>query len=285
MHARAISRNLKLRAESVTVRMPPTPASVDAARRQRVGFWQRSLLMETQTTPSWEPPPASSKSRNPLLLGCGGLLLLLLLLAAAVAGTVWWMQRPMTPVVLSEQEKAVVDEKIKLLGFDPANLPHAGNRTVPAVRVESPDQARGPSRTLNPAYVPGSKVFKLSEREANGLLNLNTDLGKMVRLEFAQDAVHAYFAIPIPEDFPIGAGTVIRARGRFKVSIGPGGAPFAILDDVTIFGISLPKDWLGGIKGENLLGDAMGGKNGTPVVRGIKSLHIVPGALVLEVED
>ena len=70
-------------------------------------------------------------------------------------------------------------------------------------------------------------------------------------------------------------------RGRFRVSIG-GGQPFAVLDDVTIFGLSLPKAWLGGIKGENLLGDALGGQ---PVVQGIKSLKVEPGVLVLEVED
>ena len=51
------------------------------------------------------------------------------------------------------------------------------------------------------------------------------------------------------------------------------------------FGLSLPKAWLGGLKGENLLGDAIGqGKRG-PVLQGIKSLRIEPGALVLEVED
>jgi len=55
-----------------------------------------------------------------------------------------------------------------------------------------------------------------------------------------------------------------------------------VLEDVTIFGLSLPKAWLGGIKGENLLGDALGGGS---VVEGIKSLKVEPGALVLEVGD
>ena len=235
--------------------------------------------METPLAPLREAP-SPLKKRNPLLLGCGGLLLVLALLAATAAGTIWWMQRPITPVVLSESEKAVVEQKIKHLGMGSGTQRSSAGSTI-----KNQDPTQGPPITISPSYIPGSKVLKLTDREANGLLNLNSDLGKMVRIEFAQDAIHAYFAIPIPEDFPIGAGMVVRARGRFKVSIGPNGTPYAILDDITLFGISLPKAWLGGIKGENLLGEAMGGKAGMPVFGGIKSLHAEPGALVLEVQD
>jgi hypothetical protein len=78
---------------------------------------------------------------------------------------------------------------------------------------------------------------------------------------------------------------MFRARGRFRVSLGNDATPYAILDDVTVFGLSLPKAWLGGLKGENLIGEAVGERNGKPVLRGIKSLRVEPGALVLEVED
>src|SRR5205085_6612945 len=98
-------------------------------------------------------------------------------------------------------------------------------------------------------------------------------------------AINAYIAVPIPEDFPIGGGKMFRARGRFRLSLGNNGAPYAILEDVTVFGLSLPKAWLGGLKGQNLLGQAMGERNGSPIFRGIKSLRVEPGALVLEVED
>ena len=46
-------------------------------------------------------------------------------------------------------------------------------------------------------YVPGGKTIKLTEREINGLLNANTDLGKSVRIEFGRDAVNAYLVVPI----------------------------------------------------------------------------------------
>ncbi len=222
---------------------------------------------------------------------------MVVLVIATVAITIWWIQRPIKPVVLSPKEKATVEAKLRRLegqnpppaatitATPPATAPFS-NREPEAVElprgiVPGPGQTQNQDRT----YVPGGKVFTLTEREINGLLNANTDLGKSVRLQFDKDAVNAYVAVRIPDDFPVGAGKMFRARGRFKVSLGSGGKPYAILEDVTVFGISLPKAWLGGLKGENLIGEAMTGRNDSPVFPGIKSLRIEPGALVIEVSD
>jgi hypothetical protein len=234
--------------------------------------------------------PAPKKTRW-LLYGCGTLVALLLVIVATAAITIWWLQRPIKPVVLSASEKAVVDQKLQRLsgGTAPESVQPgpATNR-----QAETPVGAAG---VLNAgtvtnweqdrSYLPGSKVLKLTEREINGLLNANTDLGNNVRLEFGKNAINAYLAVPIPQDFPIGGGKIFRARGRFLLSLGEGGAPYAVLEDVTVFGLSLPKAWLAGLKGENLIGQAMGKRNGSPVLRGIKSLRVEPGALVLEVAD
>ncbi len=224
-------------------------------------------------TPPVPPPPATTpppKKHRWLLFGCGGLLAVLLVIIAAVAITFWWIQRPIKPVVLSPKEKAVAEQKLRVL--EDTNVPPGTISQRPAPPPQS-------------TYVPGQKVIRLTQREVNGLLNANTDLGNAVRLEFDKDAINAYLAVPIPQDFPVLGGKMFRARGRFLVSLGNGGKPYAILQDITVFGLSLPKAWLGGLKGENLLGDALGQKNGSPLLRGIKSLRVEPGALVLEVED
>jgi len=221
-------------------------------------------------------PKPASKKRSWLLIGCGGLIALLLIIITTVAITLWWMQRPIKPVVLSAKEKATVDQKLQQVSGTADNRPsaaaprNAGPKTMPAQ-----DQF----------YVPGSKTLQLTERELNGLLNMNTELGKTVRLEFAQDAINAYLAVPIPQDFPIGGGKMFRARGRFRLSLSNGEAPYAILEDVTVLGLSLPKAWLGGLKGENLLADAVGERNGKPALRGVKSLRVIPCAIVLEVGE
>lgn len=213
----------------------------------------------------------------------------LVLVAATVAITLWWIQRPIKPVVLSAKEKAAVEEKLRHLGREDAapgtGAPAQQQRTQVADAAAIAAKETGLKPGQDRPYVPGGKVFKLTERELNGLLNANTDLGQSVRLELARDAVNAYLAVPIPQDFPIGGGKMFRARGRFRVSLGNEGCPVAMLEDVTVFGLSLPKAWLGGLKGENLLGEAVGQRQGEPIIQGVKSLRIEPGALVLEVQD
>ena len=214
---------------------------------------------------------------------------MLAVIGATVAITLWWIQRPIQPVVLSAPEKAAVEEKLRRLGGgdappatrSPARIRDAKTDGPPPVVLQEPGSTQEPDRT----YVPGSKVLKLTERELNGLLNANTGLGESVRLELGKDAINAYVAVPIPQDFPIGGGKMFRACGRFRLSLDNGGAPYAILEDVTVFGLSLPKAWLAGLKGENLIGEAVGKRNGSPILQGIKSLRIEPGALVLEVDD
>jgi hypothetical protein len=214
------------------------------------------------------------KRRPWFLYGCALLLGVVLVVVATVAITIWYLQRPIKPVVLSPAEKATVESKLERLGNTTNQLPR-GPAPESAVTTFEPDRP----------YVPGSKVLRLTERELNGLLNNNTDLGNAVRLELGRDAINAYVAAPIPQDFPILGGKMFRARGRFRVSLTTGAVPYAILEDVTVFGLSLPKEWLGGLKGENLLGQAVGERNGAPILKGIKSLRVEPGALTLEVGD
>jgi len=247
-----------------------------------------------QLTPAPSAPPTRGNTNQFLLYGCGGLIGLLLLIVATVAITIWWIQRPIRPVVLSDRERAVVDQKLQRLEGGASAAPGAPGDQSAGGAGNSAQQGSaritgGPSvgaeedgKNLR-IYVPGSKTLKLTEREINGLLNANTDLGKSVRLEFAQDAINAYVAVRIPDDFPVGGGRMFRGRARFRLSLGNGGKPYAILEDVTVFGLSLPKAWLGGLKGENLISEAVGQRS--QWLKGIKSLRVEPGALVLEVED
>jgi hypothetical protein len=176
---------------------------------------------------------------------------------------------------LTEKEKATVEAKLQRLngGTNPSFNGERGTR----IELTPPQP--------EPTYTPGGKTLRLTDREINGLLHQNTDLGDSVRIEFTRDAVNAYVVTPIPKDFPLFGGKMFRARANFGLSIGNGGVPYASLQDVTIYGLSLPKAWLGGIKGENLLADAVGKRNGSPILQGIKSLRVEPGALVLEVND
>ena len=223
--------------------------------------------------PPRTPPP---KRRRWLRWGCGGLLALLLIIVATVAITIWWIQRPIKPVVLSSAEKKVVENKLQEMRSAPA--PARNEQPAPPRTISSPPASSN-------RYQSGGKQLRLTEHELNGLLNENTDLGQTVRLELDTDTINAYLAVPIPKDFPVGGGRMFRARGRFRLSLNKEQAPVAMLEDVTVLGLSLPKEWLGGVKGKNLLADAMGERSDSPTWKGIKSLRVVPGAIVLEVGD
>lgn len=219
----------------------------------------------TKPAPEATPPALSAGKKRPWALYIfGGVITVLLGIIAVFAILLWWSQRPIKPVVLSAAEKATVEAKLEQLG----------NNARPAAALSEPDRI----------YAPGTNVLQLTEREINGLLNANTDLGQTVRLEFGRDAINAYVAAPIPADVPLFGGKMFRARGRIRVSLGNGTAPVAMLEDVTVYGVSLPKAWLGGLKGENLITQAMGETNGASLFKGIKSLRIQPGSLLLELE-
>lgn len=255
------------------------------------------------SSPNVTGAPAT-KSRPWLLYGCGAVLGLILIIIATVAFTIWYIQRPIKPVVLSPTEKTTVEAKLQRMGDSPVTTssttpttPSANSAaTSPSTLTKAAPSSALPEGSLtataegkvvkvDPTYVPGSKELRLTERELNGLLNANTELGNTVRIELGRDAINAYVAAPIPADVPVFGGKIFRARGRFRIALSPGTPPVAVLEDVTVFGLSLPKEWLGGIKGENLLDDAMGKRNGSPILRGVKSLRVEPGALVIEVND
>lgn len=179
-----------------------------------------------------------------------GLIAVLLILA----GLWWWQNRPIRPVVLSVEEKAAVEAKVEAI-----------------------------QKPAEPKYEKGSKEIILTERELNGLLNENTDFGKTVSFQLATNAIHARVETDLDPDLPVVGGRHLKARARFLVSDVPGKASF-ILDDLTVWGISLPNDWLAGLKGRDLLAETLGaGNNGK--VPGVEEFKVEPGRLIIRLAE
>jgi hypothetical protein len=198
------------------------------------------------TAPNSSPVRKSSRLPKVLI----GLLVILLTLV----GIWWWQNRPIQPVVLSPQEKAEVEAKVEAI-----------------------------QKPAEPTYEKGGKEIILTERELNGLLNANTDFGKTVSFQLATDAIHARVETDLDPDLPIVGGKHLKARARFLVSDSPGHASF-ILDDLTVWGISLPNDWLAGLKGRDLLGEILGaGKNGK--IPGVEQFKVEPGRLTIRLAE
>lgn len=179
-------------------------------------------------------------------------------IALILGGLWWWHNRPIKPVELSAREKAAVEAKVEAL--------------------QSPD---------GPVYEKGTKEIILTERELNGLLNENTTLGDSVSFELARNAIHARVETDLDPGLPLVGGKRLKARVRFLVSEMPG-KPTFVLDDVTVWGVSLPNDWLAGIKGRDWLGESLGtGGRGTGGrgTAGIEEFKVEPGRLIIRLAE
>jgi hypothetical protein len=192
-----------------------------------------------------------SRWRTPLLV-CGTLLLITF---TAGAATWWWINRPITPTILTAAEQTTLTQKIEA--------------------VQTPPTA--------PDYVPGSKTIVLTERELNGLLGLN-DLGDQFHLDLAQDAIHARLNTDIPDDAPFLGGKKLKAKARFYIKEVEG-QPSVVLNDLSIWGISLPNAWLGNLKGENLVEVIADELGSNPIADGIESLEINSNEIVIHLAE
>ncbi len=180
-------------------------------------------------------------------------LIVLAILLIILGGLWWWHMRPIQPVVLTAQEMTAVEAKME--------------------SIQKPTE---------PKYEKGSKEIILTERELNGLLNENTALGKTVKFELAANAIHARVETDLDPDLPVLGGKRLKARARFLVSDVPGKTAF-ILDDVTVWGVSLPNDWLAGLKGRDLLGEILGG--GKSGGAGVEEFKVETGRLIIRLAE
>ncbi|MFT5412929.1 MAG: hypothetical protein ACI9NC_005681 [Verrucomicrobiales bacterium] len=226
--------------------------------------------MSASTTSDLTPPPPPSHKAKRSWWKI--ILVILLLLAILVAGLWWWYNRAIQPINLGADEKAILDKKLEAIspGFGHADT----NTAASSSELDASETA--------PAYEKGKKEFEITERELNGLLNEHTKFGDQLSFELVPGAVHARIATDLEEGMPLVGGKKLKARARFFIETRDG-IPELILDDLTVWGISLPNDWLGGMKGQNLLGEVFG--SGETSLAGIESLVIERGRLIIRLAD
>ncbi len=215
-----------------------------------------SKFMTAEISPA---PTQAAKKRGCFFFAFWGLLAGVVIFCAGIAATLWWMQRPVTPVQLSEDELNEVEVKVEQLQAS-----------------SHPDG--GASR-----YEAGGKHVEFTEHELNGLLNEHTDLADRLKFEIDRDALNAYVNIPIPEDSAILPGKTLKMRARLDVNFDTD-QPELRVADVTIYGFSIPNAWLGGVKERNLARELFGADYSSSL-SGIKTLKLERGKLALELEE
>ncbi|BDS05782.1 hypothetical protein NT6N_08220 [Oceaniferula spumae] len=204
-------------------------------------------MSNTENPAPLSPPRRGGKRKVLIIIG-----VMALLMVSAGAAYYWWSNRPIKPVVLDQAEQRALDQKMEVV------------------------QER--------KYEPGGKVLVLTEKEVNALFHNNTGMGDKVRFELANSAIHARIRTDLDEEIPVVGGRTLKAKARFKLT-DEQNQPAIILDDLTVWGISLPNAWLADLKGKNLIGELGINLSNNRIADGIKDIEVDHGKITITIAE
>ena len=125
--------------------------------------------------------------------------------------------------------------------------------------------------------------FSIHPRPASCTTPCVVLMGDKLKFELGTDAINARLEADLDPDLPVVGGKKLKARARFTVKT-DNGVPSLVLEDLTVWGVSLPNDWLAQLKGKDLLGEILGGGKGGQVA-GIEEMKVEPGQLKIRLKD
>ncbi len=224
--------------------------------------------------------PAQPSAHQPVKSGFSGIQLVLVVLAAIVVtiGVTFFFIRlyifpaEFEPVTLSAQEEQQLDRKLRHLGW----------------QRKTPLRDTRDSSPLEPeAYTESDKVreITLSEKELNAIVGSNSEYSRRVAIDLANDLASAKILIPIPRDFPIMAGRILRVNAGLEVRLSDTRKPVIALKGVSVMGVPIPNAWLGKLKNVDLV-DEFGDRGfWKAFAEGIEDLHVRDGELYVKLRE
>jgi hypothetical protein len=235
--------------------------------------------MMTTSTEQLESPTTKRGLRGIHILW---IVLATILVTAAV--TYWALRtyiyaKDFTPVELSQNERQVLNNKLKRLGYQP------GPATAP---TQQPQAKESDEQWLRPeAYneAGAKREVNFSERELNAMVANNQDLAKKLAIDLGDDLVSARLLVPVDRDFPILGGKTLRVSTGVEMAFREA-KPVVILKGVSIMGVPIPNAWLGGIKNIDLIsefGDEQGFWAG--FAKGVENIRVEEGELKIKLKE
>ena len=128
------------------------------------------------------------------------------------------------------------------------------------------------------------REIRLTERELNGLLAKNTDLAKKLAIDLSDDLASAKLLIPLDPELPFFGGKTLKVSAGMELRYS-NQRPVAILKGVSIWGVPIPNEWLGGIKNIDLFRE-FGMDQGlwNTIAAGVADIHIENGNLTVRLK-
>lgn len=210
------------------------------------------------------------------------IVLITILLTAAV--TFWIVRsyiypKDFEPVELNAKEQQTLDNKLRLIGYEPA--PATASANQPA-SPESDEQWLRPE-----AYseVGGKREVFFSERELNSMIGNNPDLAKKLALDMSDDLLSSRLLVPVDPDFPILGGKTLRVSAGVEMAF-RNDRPVVVLKGVSVMGIPIPNAWLGGLKNIDLVSE-FGDEQGfwSSFAQGVEEIQIEEGKLKVKLKE
>ncbi|MBT8422511.1 MAG: arginine N-succinyltransferase [Gammaproteobacteria bacterium] len=189
----------------------------------------------------------------------------------------WWVIRTyifpseLEPVELTYSEQVELGNKLKAIGVV---------RDLPA-----PPEGETARATPEPYSEAGaSRALFFSEREMNGLIAEDSELANNLAIDLSDDLVSFTLLIPVPQDFPVMPGRIVRVRGGAEVAFA-NGRPVVAIKGVSLMGVPVPNAWLGNLKNVDLVqqyGDAGFWK---AFAAGVESVNVENGRIQVQLRE
>ncbi len=209
------------------------------------------------------------------------LVVMLVAVAAAIAVTFWVVRTyiypaDFAPVQLTVDERQALDGKLDRLG---------GFKRSDEAETDGSETDRQWLREAPYSEADADRRVTLSERELNGLIGRDPELGRRVALDLSDNLASARMLVAVPPDFPVMAGRTIRVNAGLELSYADG-RPIVRLRGVSIMGVPVPNAWLGNLKNVDLVRE-FGGRDGfwKSFAAGVDWIRVEEGRLAIQLRE
>ena len=189
-----------------------------------------------------------AESRNRKKRGCffwGAIISLASLLLVAITAVVtvfafkYYMNRKIDPTVLTEPEQQKLEEKLQVL---------ESGEVAPGTAVPDPELKANRERDR--------RTVVFTEKELNGWLHHNTDLGETLYIDLEKDRivgklVHTFDGEQ--EDLPVVGGRTIRVGLGVESFMDEDGKMHLVVRSLTVGGVPVPNAWMFDLKNRDVI--------------------------------
>ena len=201
-----------------------------------------------------------------------------------VAVTYWFVRTyiyasDFTPVELAVPERQVLDNKLRVLGYEPHS---SAQKSAKQANTETDQQWLRPEQYREQDE---KRSVTFSERELNAMIANNRDLAKKLALDLSDNLLSARLLVPLDPDFPILGGKTLRVSAGVDLSYS-NARPKVILKGVSLMGIPIPNAWLGGLKNIDLISE-FGDEGGfwSSFADGVDNIEVHEGQLSIKLKS